>query len=163
MHTSSNNAGFSMLELLVALAVFSLIGIGSHAMLRSVLAAQEAQHIHSEALARLQKAVWLMEQDVSQAEPGSVKATGGMLLSLRRIGWRNPLGLPRSDIEFVSYGLKGDKLVRYYGTSPDAVQAQTFLDHVSDVRMGLSASGLVEIAFKTQEFGNIRRVVEVPQ
>src|ERR1700722_3756848 len=49
------DAGFTLLELLVALTIFSLIGLGAHTMLHSILQARETEASHALHLPQLQK------------------------------------------------------------------------------------------------------------
>ena len=51
---------------------------------------------------------------------------GLALLSLTRGSWANPAGLPRSEMQRVSYLLRGDKLVRQYTPELDTTAASTF-------------------------------------
>lgn len=51
---------------------------------------------------------------------------GLALLSLTRGSWANPAGLPRSEMQRVSYLLRGDKLVRQYTPELDTTAASSF-------------------------------------
>jgi general secretion pathway protein J len=51
---------------------------------------------------------------------------GQALLSLTRGSWANPAGLPRSEMQRVSYLLRGDKLVRQYTPELDTTGAANF-------------------------------------
>ena len=54
---------------------------------------------------------------------------GLALLSLTRGSWANPAGLPRSEMQRVSYLLRGDKLVRQYTPELDTTAASTYEEH----------------------------------
>jgi len=51
---------------------------------------------------------------------------GLALLSLTRGSWANPAGVPRSEMQRVSYLLRGDQLVRQYTPELDTTAASTF-------------------------------------
>jgi len=57
----------------------------------------------------------------------TVAAQQGMaLLSLTRGSWANPAGLPRSELQRVSYALREDKLLRQYQPELDTTGAASF-------------------------------------
>lgn len=118
-------AGFTLLELLVALAIFAVLATMAYGALNSVLTARKAVEAKSARLADLQTALMVIERDVEQAVPRKIRdefgdeqpalqggGTGTLVLDLSRDGWRNPLGLARSHLQRVAYGFKDEKLVR---------------------------------------------------
>jgi general secretion pathway protein J len=117
-------AGFTLLELLVALAVFAVVAVLAYGGLRSVLDAREHADRQAQRLAELQSAVSVLGRDVEQVlergirnefgdpEPPLRGGSGTLLLELTRAGWRNPAALPRSDLQRVAYRLDGTELVR---------------------------------------------------
>ena len=58
--------GFTLLELLVALAVFAIMATAAYSGLRSVLFTRAAVEEQSRRLAAVQMAVYRLEQDVEQ-------------------------------------------------------------------------------------------------
>jgi general secretion pathway protein J len=119
---SRNLRGFTLLELLIALAIFGLLSVMSYSGLRSVL----DQHAHTEAvadrLAELQKLYLVMQRDVEQIVPRPIRGeygdespalAGDEALQFTRGGWSNPLGRPRSSLQRVGYAFEDDALVRY--------------------------------------------------
>ncbi len=89
--------GFSLVEMLVALAVFALIATAALALLRGTASSERTLRHHDAAAGQLRRMVALWQADLSQAEPRLGLATGGdgVLLALVRDGWANPDGLPR--------------------------------------------------------------------
>lgn len=65
-------AGFSLVEVLVALAIFALIGVAGFSMLDQVLRTQRLTEGRLERLAELQRAMYLLTVDFSQARSSSV-------------------------------------------------------------------------------------------
>lgn len=160
-------SGFTLLELMVALSIFALIALAAHAMLASVIAARETQARHSGELARLQKALWLIKEDLAQMEPRTLTIPAGDYnASFLRQGASNPLGLPRSNMLQVAYGADRGSLMRYSWPAgqPDALpQKQALIDHVRDFVLRPLNSRMVEVVFSTESFGLIRRVIEAPE
>jgi len=106
--------GFTLVEILVAMAIFSLIGVAAHQVLLRVLAAEERAAERTARLDALQRAVLRLERDVIQyVDRGVRDALGdpqpalmledGRRLELTRRGWRNPLGLKRSRLQRVTW------------------------------------------------------------
>jgi general secretion pathway protein J len=153
-------AGFTLLELLVALAIFAVLATIAYGALNSVLTARRAVEAKGERLAALQTALMVMERDVEQAVPREVRdefgdrqpaliggGTGTAVLALTRDGWRNPLGLARSNLQRVAYAFNDGRLLRaswsILDRAPDSQPySEVLLDKVTavDVRF-LGADG----------------------
>lgn len=109
-----NQRGFTLLEMLIALAVFSVMAAVAYRGLSGVLNAREVLDRESAGLSRLQFAVALLERDLRQAVPRGVRDELGepepalrgdaRTLVLTRTGWPNPAALPRASLERVQYG-----------------------------------------------------------
>lgn len=119
--------GFTLLELLVALAVFAIMATAAYSGLRSVLFTRAAVEEQNHRLAAVQLAVFRLEQDVEQAIPRGIRdeygdpqpaLRGGDLLDealiLTRVGWDNPLGQSRATLQRVAYRLQEGRLWRLY-------------------------------------------------
>jgi len=129
--TSRPAAGFTLLELLVALAIFSLIAVMSYNGLKVVLNTQAATEIQADALAEMQKVYLLMQRDIEQVVPRPVRdeygdeqpaLTGDDALQLTRGGWSNPAGRLRSSLQRVGYAFEDRQLVRYSWAVLDRAQ-----------------------------------------
>lgn len=130
-----DNRGFTLLEMLVALTVFALISAMVFTGQRAVLSAKQQTDARAERLRRLQSTQLMLEQDIDQmvlrgvrdeygdAQPAlSSSDLGTIRLALTRGGWLNPLGLPRSTLQRVAYGIEEDALVRYSWSVLDRAQ-----------------------------------------
>lgn len=119
--------GFTLLELLVALAVFAIMSIAAYGGLRNVLFTRAAVEEQNRRLAAVQMAVFRLEQDIGQAVPRGIRdeygepqaaLLGGELasdrLTLTRAGWDNPLGQPRANLQRVAYRLRDGRLWRLH-------------------------------------------------
>ena len=122
--------GFTLLELLIAISIFALLGLGTYRMLDSVLRSDEATRKQEQSLRELMRALWSLERDLQQviarpirdnfADPrgaflGESQALdGSAAFELTRSGWRNPTGVARSQLQRVRWRLAGDSLERVY-------------------------------------------------
>lgn len=133
------NKGFTLLEVLVAIAIFAMISLAAYQILQGVLRSGEISKEHSEALTELQRAMLIIEQDFSQItyrlsrdenveeEELQVMSAGESLfesddqgIEFTRLGWTNPFDLlPRSELLRVRYRLKEGQLQRLYFLYPD--------------------------------------------
>jgi general secretion pathway protein J len=118
----TNYEGFTLLELLVALAIFSLIAVMAYGGLETVLKQQALTEENAESLAALQKTYLVMQRDIEQAVPRAIRdefgdrqapLLGTTLFQLTRGGWNNPANQPRSTLQRVGYSLEDRQLIRY--------------------------------------------------
>ncbi len=122
--TMQRNAGFTLLELLVSLSIFALIGAMAYGGLQSVMTLQSRTEEASEQLADLQKAYRIMQRDLEQIVVRKIRNeygdTVGELVGGRgftgvefsRAGHPNPAGFLRSDLQRVAYVPDQDTLLR---------------------------------------------------
>lgn len=128
---SARCAGFTLLEMLVALALFALIAAAAYSGLDSALAARAELERRAERLAELQMAFHFLQRDIEQIVPRSVRdefgqrrpalqgGDGESLLVFTRAGWDNPLGQPRAGLQRLAYRWRDGQLLRVYWTSLD--------------------------------------------
>lgn len=125
MKTSAR--GFTLLELLVALAVFSIMAVAAYGGLRNVLYTRAAVEEQNQRLAAVQLAVYRLSQDIEQVIPRGIRdeygepqaaLLGSTLaddrLILTRAGWDNPLGQSRATLQRVAYRLREGRLWRLH-------------------------------------------------
>lgn len=116
--------GFTLVEMMVALAIFGVIAVAGVAMLRLSIDNRAAMKTQSDRTAALQRARLLIKGDLAQAAPRGVSdqpgrtapafvsGADGLLLSLTRAGWSNPGQRPRASLQRVDYRLNGRRLER---------------------------------------------------
>lgn len=107
--------GFTLLELLVAVAIFALLGVGSYRLLASTISTRDAARTHDLALMQLQRTFTVINRDLAQATARPIRDQYGDTvpalqlkdnnLELTRAGVPNPLKQVRSDLQRVSYQL----------------------------------------------------------
>ena len=125
MNGRRHNAGFTLLELLVSLAIFALLATMAYSALNTVLNARKEVEQRAARLTELQTAFMVMERDIEEAvarpvrddlgdEQAALKGggVGTGVLTLTRTGWRNPLGVARSDLQRVDYVFNKQQLLR---------------------------------------------------
>lgn len=131
-------AGFSLLEMLIAISIFSLIGLASNYVLSTVLKSEETTKDFAIRLKSLQQGFGALERDLGQmvartprsledSRGSTVLQTGDNLLGSEsqalvfyRLGWLNPQGLlPRGSIQSVAYLVLEGKLERWHYPYPD--------------------------------------------
>jgi general secretion pathway protein J len=143
--------GFTLLEMIVVLLIFSVIAVMAYGGLNAVLNARGRVLESLERTAALQKAYVRLRNDLQQlrgrsardgyGEPqGALAVLPDGAVEFTRSGWRNPLGQPRSVLERVAYRLDDDsRLLRVSWRALDRAQDATpsevvVLEQVEDVR-----------------------------
>ncbi len=122
--------GFTLLELLVALAVFAVLSAMAYSGLQSVLRAREGTRVQSERLVALQTAFAWFGKDLEQTQARAVRNPYGETLKpfgaaneqdyqieFTRAGWSNPFPSEkrqRSYLQRVAYGVRDKQLLRKY-------------------------------------------------
>ncbi|MDI1303058.1 MAG: type II secretion system minor pseudopilin GspJ [bacterium] len=194
--------GFTLLELLVAIAILALIAVASFRLVSDTVMVRDRGLQHEQALQSLQKAEMIMQRDLVQAASRSVRDEFGddqpalyfpkeNTMELTRRGWRNPLQEVRSDMIRVRYRVENEQLIREHWQVLDRARLSApvkivLLDKVSDFHLQAFANGswsttwptlaqsqkdrkvlplpeAVEIRFSLQPWGEIRRVIPLPE
>ncbi|WP_375738098.1 type II secretion system minor pseudopilin GspJ [Pseudomonas boanensis] len=143
-------AGFTLLELLIAIAIFAVLALGTWRMLDAVLDTDAATRVQEQQVRELVRAMAAFERDVAQLVPRPVRDAYGEpraallgehggeseSLELTRSGWRNPSGAQRSRLQRVRWQLSGERLERRYWSVLD--QAQDSLPQVQQALDGVT-------------------------
>lgn len=110
-------SGFTLVEVLVAIVVFAIIGLASSAVVNSMMRTNEQSAEVRERLQQLQQAMLMIENDLRQAV--SRRTPEGDYYV--RAGWFNPGNLlARSELQPVRYIINEDKqLIRQHYTYVD--------------------------------------------
>lgn len=111
----TNYNGFTLLELMVALSIFSIMGLSAYRLLSGETLVQTHLEDHSAELQQWQRGVGRLTADLRQIAPRSVRIEYGdtepalygtsETLTLTRYGWENPLRKARSQLQRVEFGL----------------------------------------------------------
>lgn len=153
MIRAGHSGGFTLLEVLVALAIFAVLGVMAYGGLETVLDTRTQVEAKAARLAALQMVYSRMEQDIQQTVPRTIRDNYGdprpaliggtgqqPSLELTRGGWTNPTGELRSTLQRVAYGLESGRLVRLswmvLDRAPDSKPyKQVMLDGVKEFRV----------------------------
>jgi general secretion pathway protein J len=127
--------GFTLLELLIAIAIFALLGLATYRMFDSVMQADRSQRAQEQRLRELTRAMAAFERDLLQVWRRPVRDPLGNVqpsmlgdsstassLEFTRNGWRNPLGLNRATLQRVRWQLQGEQWQRSYWAVLDQAQ-----------------------------------------
>ena len=106
-------AGLTLVEMLVALALFALVGVASLAMLDGVLRTRDGTEGRLEAVASIDRALIRFGRDFGQAAPGTISLEESALHMVRpgqSITWETEDDALRRRLEPVDDAPEGDDL-----------------------------------------------------
>ena len=171
--------GFTLLELVIAMAIFALLGLASWGLFDGVVRVQQGTSAYEREFRNLQRAVAVIERDLMHVTEQPVLLAPSYL-QLQRSNWRNPLDHPRSERQALTYRLEDGALWRdSQGQGSPNVQRQKLLDGVRDLSWrlfdvqsgwrsdwptgpGVKAPLAVEVQLSVGRFESIRRVMLLP-
>ena len=124
---------FTLIEVLVAMAIFAILSALAYGTLSQTLLSAEILGDRMDRLQALQRTIRMLSDDIHQLSPRPVRdelgdnfspalSTGfqsGFAIELTRSGWNNPMVLPRSTLQRAAYRIEEDELVRYHWTVLD--------------------------------------------
>jgi general secretion pathway protein J len=117
--------GFTLLELLVALAIFAVLATTTYGGLVNILTQRAAVEEQAARLHALQRSYRLLERELAQLAARGIRDVHGDVqpplqlggqqsgLEFTHGGWFNPLDRPRAVLQRVRYELDQDRLLRF--------------------------------------------------
>ena len=149
MRSSNKTLGFTLVEILVALLVFAVVGLLSTRLLSQSIDNQNNLQDRGQRLAEIHRAMRVLQRDIVQLSRRKIRDAQGEelpalivsdqgVIEFSRVGWRNPLRQPRSEVQRVGYRWQDEKIIRGYwltlDRSYDAEPAyQTLLENVEAI------------------------------
>jgi general secretion pathway protein J len=144
--------GFTLIEVLVALAIFGMLAAIAYGTLGRTLSNAEILTERMQRLQSLQRTMRYLSEDFMQLAPRPVREDLGdnfgpalhtdvqsdFAVELTHGGWSNPATLPRGTLQRVAYRLEEGELVRYHWTVLDRTLSnepvgRALLDEVESV------------------------------
>ena len=120
-------AGFTLIEVLVAMAVFGVLTALAYMTLGQTLNNSDMLTERMDRLQAMQRTIAYLSTDLVQAAPRSIRADLGeaqpalissfgaeFALQLTHNGWPNSAGVPRSTQQRSAYRIEDDELIRYH-------------------------------------------------
>jgi len=127
--------GFTLLELLIAIAIFSILSTIAYGGLKTVLDTEEQTRRYLERLSELQIGLTLVRRDVEQTVSREIRDEYGdsqpamqtndfsnILLEFTRSGRANPMNLQRSGLQRIGYQFEDKTLYRLTWPTMDRSQ-----------------------------------------
>ncbi|WP_337658387.1 type II secretion system minor pseudopilin GspJ [Sphingorhabdus sp. Alg231-15] len=176
----SRSSGFTLVEMMVALFIFSLLSVAGVVLLRGAANSNEVTDAKLGDMAQMQRLVSLMESDLSQALPRPYRNelgdrvaafasetgnNGRGFLSFTRGGQSNINNKPRSNMQRISYQLNDEQLERlqYETTDGGAIgEPATLLDDISGLELRFrDKRGQWRGNWETERLNDLPRAVEI--
>lgn len=146
--------GFTLLELLVALAIFAVLATTTYGGLVNIMTQRAAVEQQAERLQALQLTYRLLGRELAQISTRGIRDIHGDLqpalqlggqqpgLEFTHGGWLNPAERPRAVLQRVRYVLDQDRLLRFSWQVLDRAQdsepvEQRLLEEVRELRVRL--------------------------
>jgi general secretion pathway protein J len=151
--TPPQSHGFTLLELLIAITIFSILATFVYAGLKVILDTEHQTSLYGKRIAKLQLGLNLMQRDIVQSVPRTVRDQYGdqqpalksgdvsdILLELTRDGFANPMQLPRSNLQRVGYLYEENTLYRLTWPTLDRPQEsepyrQKLIDSITSLEL----------------------------
>lgn len=124
-HGTELEQGFTLLELLVALSIFSMLSVMAYGGLQTVITTKQISNKNADRVAEIQLFMMRLSNDLRQSVPRTIRDEyGDFIPAMRsaqnsdestvwtRAGYRNPAQLRRSNLQRVAYQLEQQKLIR---------------------------------------------------
>ncbi len=129
--------GFTLLEVLVAVAIFVIVGMLAMTGYNELMSQTERVDESAARTRAIQSAMMRISQDFALLEPRAVRPVlgqdpvpalraggdGESGIELTHSGWSNPAGVPRSTLQRVAYRLEDTDLYRDYWPVLDRTQS----------------------------------------
>ena len=121
-------SGFTLIEILVAMAVFAILSALAYGTLSQTLNGAEILSSRMDRLQAVRRTMQIVSRDFLQLAPRPVRDElgdgyvaalstdfgSGFAVQLTRGGWANPMAIPRGTQQRAAYRLEDGELIRYH-------------------------------------------------
>lgn len=159
MNSRNTQTGFTLLEMLLAVMIFAMLGMSTYTVLSNTIDGSERLTYQNQQLTDLQRAMTIIESDFVQIAQRHARVNGeepleslfqaqeylfdseGVGFAFVRDGWTNPaMVLPRSELQPVAYRVFENRLERLYFNFVDPEMGaepriQPLLEGVSELQL----------------------------
>lgn len=137
---TSRQYGFTLMEVLIAVTITAVIGLGVWQVIANVVASRDRVNEVAEQFDAIQRTILLLERDITQImnrsgrdiygdfKPALTSREDDFVIMLTRQGWRNPRWSLRSTLQRVGWEYTGDELRRRYWRMLDQGQEENSRD-----------------------------------
>lgn len=133
MRGHQGNPGFTLMEMLVALTVFAIIGLLCAQLMGRTLSNHEVVSERADRLTEMQRAMSMLKRDLMQITErpirdilgdsrGPVLIGSDGLIEFSRLGWRNPMRQRRAEVQRIAYVVEDGDLYRAWWSVLDRAQ-----------------------------------------
>ena len=169
---SRKHHGFTLIEVLVAMAIFSVMSVFAYQGLRNFLGARAIVDAQAEAFATLVSGITLLQQDIEEVAARPVRdalgdpvpalqsgvGAGEVLALTRHTAWA-PTSTANADLKRIEYRLEAGALIRRVWTVLDRVADSRFtervvLPDVVAVSLRYFSDGEWRLAWPAENVGN---------
>lgn len=159
MRRSTGN-GFTLIEVLVAMAIFGILSVLAYQAIGQSLSNADLLNNRMDRLRAIQQSMRILGSDLMQTAPRPIRdpLNGAMIPAIRtdpgsefalevtRGGWPNPVGLPRGTLQRAQYRIEDGELVRFHWVVLDAALstdalATVLLDDVDSIVINYLSPG----------------------
>lgn len=125
MSSIRGQLAFTLIEILVAVAVLAILAVAAYGGLDALIGARQYSRREDHQFKRLELAIVTVDRDLQQSASRPIRQRSGALapamrgggnevpfLAFTRAGWPNPLQRPRSSLVRVNYRLEQGRLIR---------------------------------------------------
>jgi general secretion pathway protein J len=171
--------GFTLVELMVALAIFGLVASAGVALLGQGVATQDRVRERAQRIMALERTRAQLRADIAQLAPRPTRDSDGLprpafsggddgsgepLLAFVRRGWENPDETPRASLQYVTYAVEEGRLERRTAPMLDGVPADSatvVIDGVTDVATRFRREGVWRDDWRPQRLDEMPDAVEL--
>ena len=173
--STARQSGVTLLELLVVIAVFSIMSAAAYSGLQNSLKAEENFSASMKDLEAVQMSLTLFQRDIMQLSPRAIRDAfgddeaaiilfNGRELRFTRVGNFSSLKLDQTELTRVSYSLQDDLFIRSHWRHLDSTQGDrplnaTLLSKVSNLQIRvLDQNNLWHLDWPLSDNAKIRAV-----